>query len=181
MSDDDHPVAIVTGAASGIGLALTEFLLSKGWCVAMADLSAAGEAIATSLSPNATFHRVNVASWEDQEALFKATWERYGRLDFHAANAGIDDKDSLYRETSEEREGGPQKPNLVTLNVDLIGPIYGLKLAAYYMRRNKSKGGCVVMTSSMMGLYPFPLNPQYCAAKHGVSVAFFFPLVSFLS
>jgi NAD(P)-dependent dehydrogenase (short-subunit alcohol dehydrogenase family) len=139
----------------------------------MVDWATAGEAIAASLGPNATFYKIDVASWDDQAACFRTTWERYRRLDFLAANAGIDDKDSLYRETLEERERGPQKPNLVTLDVDLKGPIYGLKLAAYYMRRNKNKGGCVVMTSSMMGLYPFALNPQYCAAKHGVSAASF--------
>ena len=63
----------------------------------------------------------------------------------------------------------PQKPNLKTIEVDMIAVFYGLKLFTHYARKNKTPGGKMVITASMMGIYPFETNPQYCAAKHAVS------------
>lgn len=58
---------------------------------------------------------------------------------------------------------------MATLNVNLYGPYYGLKLAAHYMSLNKPvKGGKVVITASSAGLYALPIIPQYTAAKHGL-------------
>ena len=161
------PTAIVTGAASGIGLALTRHLLAQNWSVTLADVNEAqGKSLASELGPQALFVKTDVSSWEDQAALFKAAKAKFGRIDFVAANAGIDDKQSLY----ERIEGEPVKPNLKTIDVDLVGPIYSLWLAAHYFRQNPNgEGGKVVITSSNVGLYPFPTNPQYCTAKHGVS------------
>jgi 15-hydroxyprostaglandin dehydrogenase (NAD) len=166
------PTGIVTGAASGIGLAITTHLVSKGWRVVMADMNAtAGEAKASSLGPNARFHQTDVSSWDDQAALFKAAWDWSGRLDFFAANAGIDDKEDVFKVWSLDEE--PKKPNLKTLDVDLNAVFEGMKLFVHYVRKSgEGKGGKMVVTASMMGIYPFETNPQYSAAKHGVGVLF---------
>lgn len=63
--------AIVTGAASGIGLALTRDLLSKGWRVIMADINPAGEAIAQDLGHDAIFIKTDTSDWMSQTELFE--------------------------------------------------------------------------------------------------------------
>lgn len=168
------PVAIVTGGASGIGLALVKHLLSNGWKVTIADMNAtAGTKIASELGSSAYFHETDVSSWDSQASLFRTTFEKFKSIDFVAANAGIDDRQSLYEDVYEMVGDTqvPVKPNLKTLEVDLNGPIYGLWLAIFYFRRNPGgKKGKVVITSSNAGLYPFPTNPQYAACKHGVCI-----------
>lgn len=159
-------VAIVTGGASGIGLGLVRSLVARGWQVTIADLNeTVGLQLVEELGPNTMFHKTNVAVWEDQVALFKATKEKFGRIDYVAANAGIDDKMSLYTPVT---EGEPQKPNLITVEVDLHGPIYSLYLSAHYFRMNNGEGGRFVITSSNAGLYPLATNPLYSACKHGI-------------
>ncbi len=91
MSLYRSPVAIVTGAASGIGLAITKELLEKGWCVMMADMNAErGHELAAELSFGGTawFLTCDVSSWESQVELFKQTWQRWYRLDAFIGNAG---------------------------------------------------------------------------------------------
>jgi len=58
---------------------------------------------------------------------------------------------------------------MLTFEVDLFAPYYGLKLAAHYMSLNEPvKGGKVVIMASSAGLYALPIIPQYTAAKHGL-------------
>jgi NAD(P)-dependent dehydrogenase (short-subunit alcohol dehydrogenase family) len=159
------PVAIITGAASGIGLALSRHFSEQGWQVALADVDVAtGERAAQELGERAFFHKTDVSNWDDVATLFKETKRKFGRVDYVAANAGVADLQSLY----EKQPGEPTKPNLKTIDIDLIGPIYCLWLAAHYFRMNGEQGGSIVITSSSAGLYKFPTNPQYAAAKHGV-------------
>ncbi|KAK7206468.1 hypothetical protein BZA70DRAFT_287946 [Myxozyma melibiosi] len=166
------PVAIVTGAASGIGLALTKHFLEAGWKVTMADMNVeAGTKLAAELGPSAFFKKADVSSWDDQAALFRETFEKFGSIDYVAANAGIDDRQLLYEDVYETVDGVqvPVKPNLKTIEVDLNGPIYSLWLAVFYFRRNPAgKKGKVVITASNAGLYPFPTNPQYASCKHAI-------------
>lgn len=161
-------VAIVTGGASGIGLGLVKALIARGWSVTIADLNeTVGNQLATELGPRAAFQKTNVASWDDQVALFEFTKAKFGRVDYVAANAGIDDKWSLA--TPADPTKPLVKPNLITIEVDLHAPIYSLYLAAHYFRMNEDgKGGQFVATSSNAGLYPLPTNPIYSACKHGI-------------
>ena len=176
MESPTHPVAIVTGAASGIGLALTKHLIFKGYKVVMADLSPSGDSIASSLpqTPHApTFFHTNVSSWGSQADLFAHAYSLTGSIDFFAANAGIADREDVFEQFSLDEE--PKKPDLTTLDVDLVSVFHGLKLFVHYARKARREGRArtrkMVATASMMGIYPFETNPQYCAAKHGVGVA----------
>jgi 15-hydroxyprostaglandin dehydrogenase (NAD) len=63
--------AIITGAASGVGLALTKHYLAQGWRVVMSDINPAGEAIAKELGDDVLFIPSDTSSWESQAALFE--------------------------------------------------------------------------------------------------------------
>lgn len=88
-------VAIVTGASSGMGEALSRDLVSRGWQVAMADIQA-NEELSKELGENAAFFRCDVADYDSQAQTFQAVWDKYGRLDALCANAGIVDRSSIY-------------------------------------------------------------------------------------
>lgn len=64
------PGAIITGAASGVGLALTKHL-SKGWRVVMTDIRSSGSAVAAELGPDVVFVKSDVGNWESQVVLFE--------------------------------------------------------------------------------------------------------------
>src|SRR5690606_12963484 len=64
----------------------------------------------------------------------------------------------------------PKKPTTVVVDVDLVGVIYSVNLALHYFRKNGGKGGRIIITSSQVGIHPFPTGPIYGAAKAGVSL-----------
>ncbi|KAK6073816.1 15-hydroxyprostaglandin dehydrogenase [Seiridium cupressi] len=96
-----EPVAIVTGAASGMGLAATRHLLGKGYRVVMADINELGSQPSCELGDKTFFRKTDVSSYKDLASLFSLAFRwGGGRVDVLAANAGIDDKQSLYQDSS---------------------------------------------------------------------------------
>ena len=80
-----------------MGEALATHLINKGWLVACLDLQRGpGEALASSLGPNAHFHEANVADYHSQAKVFQAVFDTWGRIDALLANAGIVDRSSIY-------------------------------------------------------------------------------------
>jgi 15-hydroxyprostaglandin dehydrogenase (NAD) len=150
-----EPVALITGGVSGIGLATTKHLLSKGWKVVMADLNeTAGIAISKELGPNSSFIRANVTVFADQIAMFKHAFKWGGnRLDLFAANAGVDDRQDMHASAEDLDENGDPKPlDLTTMEVDLTAVIQGSWIYKHYARRNLKRGGKIIITSSVAGL-----------------------------
>src|SRR5215510_3854944 len=82
-------VAIVTGAAQGIGAACAAALIGEGARVVLSDVNAAGEATAKKLGERASFVACDVGDSKQVDALVAAAVERHGRLDVMVSNAGI--------------------------------------------------------------------------------------------
>lgn len=181
--------AIVTGACSGIGLALTKHLLSQTnttWRVLLADINSdAFSAISASLDPSRTqFLRTDVSSWADSAAMFEAAFhwpsidQSSGRIDFFAANAGIGDRERVF--THFDLDAAPTEPDVKCIEVNLLSVFYGLKLFIHYARKTQrsfaSSAGLashefnpnMAITASSAGFYPFSFAPQYCTSKHGL-------------
>ena len=83
-------VAIITGAASGMGKADAELLAQEGATVVVTDLNEAdGQAVADAIGEQAVFMRLNVTDEENWKAVISATVEQFGRLDILVNNAGM--------------------------------------------------------------------------------------------
>ncbi|KAF2735582.1 NAD(P)-binding protein [Polyplosphaeria fusca] len=169
------PVALITGGASGIGLHIAEHLVQRGWNVTIVDYDdVGGKKAAERLGSQTFFAQADVSDYDQQAAAFAKTWERWARLDFVVANAGVADTTNFYTQEAEPREDGapPPRPNTAVLDIGLMGVVYSAYLGLHYFRRNKEegkiRGGKIVATASMCGLYAAAGMPGYTAAKHGV-------------
>ncbi|KAK5222244.1 hypothetical protein LTR72_006501 [Exophiala xenobiotica] len=161
-------VALVTGGASGIGLALARHLLQRGFRVVVADLNGErGAELQKELGSEFLFIEADVTDWDAQAALFEKAHNWAGKIDFFAANAGIASIEPVY-ELSINDAGELEKPNLATIEVDLLAVFYGLTLFRYYHQKSGRQGsGKMAVTASQSGLYPLHFRPTYSAAKHG--------------
>ena len=83
------PVAIVTGGASGMGLAVTRELVAKGWNVTILDFNEKSwQTIAHEFDQEHTvFWKTDVMDYEQQSKAFVETWRRWQKLDFVFSNA----------------------------------------------------------------------------------------------
>ncbi|KAH6632882.1 3-beta-hydroxysteroid dehydrogenase [Boeremia exigua] len=162
------PVAVITGGASGMGLAVAQSLAKKGWHVHIADLNeSAAQKTATELSGSYT--RTDVSSYESLHFMFDTVFQEKGGINFVFANAGIGEKQDFYASTTEQVISS--KPPELDRNIDinLKSTINTAYLAQHYMRKNKEKGkACLVFNASIAGIYPVRFCPVYTAAKHGV-------------
>lgn len=130
-----------------------------------------GTDAASNLDPfgnTAIFVQCDVASYESQAAMFQTVWAKWSRLDVLIANAGGLDKDSKY--ILGHRSAGvdvlPPKPDTTCTDIDFKGVMYGTTLATHFMRYNsKGKGGKIIVTGTMLGIYACATFPEYCAAK----------------
>uniref|UniRef100_A0A3P9K1R8 15-hydroxyprostaglandin dehydrogenase [NAD(+)] n=1 Tax=Oryzias latipes TaxID=8090 RepID=A0A3P9K1R8_ORYLA len=155
----DGKVAVVTGAAKGIGKAIAENFLQNGAKVVLLDVD---ETTAKGLKKvldqkfgeeKTLFIRCNVESEEDIKAAFEATMATFGCMDILCNNAGILSEDQWER--------------AVSVN---LGGVIRMTYAALEKMSQQSggRGGVVVNTASVGGLGPLPSCPVYSATKHGV-------------
>ncbi|KPI36883.1 uncharacterized protein AB675_11848 [Cyphellophora attinorum] len=223
-----NKVTLVTGAASGIGFALTRMLASHGATVIMVDRDSNALTAAQKNIPGRAFaYECDIAAWEQQRHLFQVVLDRFMRLDIVCLNAAIDpelrcddpqlgaaaadqvaynwlanEKTSAMTETTDrssigqEAIGQPswmqaspysQSPPKQTLkapptqifDVNLLGTIYGIKLALHHMTAldaHALHSGTlaqpnprhIIVTGSAAAYNGFPGQDLYCASKHAL-------------
>jgi NAD(P)-dependent dehydrogenase (short-subunit alcohol dehydrogenase family) len=158
-------VAIVTGGASGIGLAAVRRLAAEGAAVVIADIDAArGEAESSALRDEGrrvSFVRADVALSAEVQSLVEATIERYGEIDVLFNNAAYLDY-THYGSVTETSEADWARCIDVTLT--------GVFLCSRYVIPSmlRKGGGAIVNTASVGGLVGFGGHAAYCSAKGAV-------------
>lgn len=98
-------------------------------------------------------------------------WAKWGRIDLVVPNAGCVDRGSVYdfSRRAVTVDETPPEPNLDCTDIDLKGTMFSTTLAIHYMRHNPDcKGGKIIVTGSMLGIYPCQTFPEYCAAKAAI-------------
>lgn len=153
LFDVTGQAALVTGAASGLGLAYAEVLARNGASVAMLDIDAAGvEGEAKRLRDegcNVTSHAVDVGNTAALHAAIAATARSNARLDIVFANAGISSGPS-YRFPAGEMQNLPAELWERVLRINLTSVFETIRAAAEHMKPQKS--GRIIVTSSIAGL-----------------------------
>jgi NAD(P)-dependent dehydrogenase (short-subunit alcohol dehydrogenase family) len=159
----DGKVAVITGAASGMGHASAILFAREGANVVLADLNGpGGEAAAQAASAEGkkcVFQRTDVSSEADVAALVARALSEFGRLDVMFNNAGIGGALGSIEGISVEDWDRTQA-------VCLRGVFLGIKHSVAPMRAQG--GGAIVSTASIAGIDGYPNLHAYCAAKAGV-------------
>ncbi|HEX7944187.1 MAG TPA: SDR family oxidoreductase [Phenylobacterium sp.] len=151
-------VALVTGAASGIGRACAEALAREGAQVLACDVDAAGLEETAGLSGAIVAHRLDVAQEAEWAAAVAAVEARFGALHVLVNNAGLCIRARVMDTTLETW----RRQNAVNLD----GVFLGVRAALPLMER--SGGGTIVNISSVAGLKGIAGLSGYCASKGGV-------------
>lgn len=162
MRDLKGKVAVVTGAASGIGRGLAERFGREGMRVVLADveeapLAAARDAVAR-LGAEAIAVTTDVSNGPQVEALARRALEAYGAVHVLCNNAGVGAGGMAWELSAADWEW--------VLGVNLWGVIHGIR--AFVPQMVAQGQGHVVNTASIAGLVAAPGLAAYCASKHAV-------------
>jgi len=156
-------VAVVTGAASGIGLALAERFVAEGMKVVMADIEAGALATASDRlrrqGASVLATRVDVSRPEDVERLADETYDAFGATHVVCNNAGVAVIGAVHEHTLADWQW--------VINVNLWGVIHGVHAFLPRMLAGGDEGH-FVNTASMAGLTTAPFMSVYDVTKHGV-------------
>jgi NAD(P)-dependent dehydrogenase (short-subunit alcohol dehydrogenase family) len=166
MTHPSHPVALVTGAGSGIGKAVAIGLVRAGYCVALAGRR--GEALATTARESgAPADRVlavptDVRDPDAVHALFADVARTFGRLDLLFNNAGI------------SAPGVPLEDLTVdqwrtVVDINLTGAFLCTQEAFRLMKTQTPRGGRIINNGSISAHAPRPNSAPYTASKHAIS------------
>lgn len=154
-------VAIITGAASGIGLATAKRLASEGARIVIADINQQAidkvvDDIKKAGAPDVLGSKCDVSKEDEVTATVQAALAKFGRLDVVVNNAGLMQFKPLEQLTGDDWNR--------LLSVDLLGAFYFTKQAFLHMK----PGGAVVNVSSIHAIETEPLVAPYAAAKAAV-------------
>ena len=151
---------LITGAGIGIGRAAAKAFGKAGYHVIVTDvLEKEGQAVVEEIGKHAEFHKLDVRSTENANAVIAAVEKKHGALDCIVANAGIAHKVPVAQLTDEKWDH--------TFDIDLKGIFRVVRAALPAMR--VAKRGAVVAVSSIMGVaYGWDEHVHYSSAKSGV-------------
>jgi NAD(P)-dependent dehydrogenase (short-subunit alcohol dehydrogenase family) len=152
-------VAVVTGAASGIGFGIAQAFADRGLRVVLADIEAGALAEATAQLTGSLGVPTDVSERAQVQSLHDQAMGRFGRIDVVCNNAGVSLAPSVVWETHELDWKW-------VLGVNLWGVINGVSVFVPGMVERGR--GHVVNTASIMGLGSWPMSGPYTVSKHGV-------------
>jgi len=159
----EDKVAVITGAASGIGRATALLFAREGARVVVADWDeSGGSRIAEEIAEaggEAVAVRTDVSQAEDVRSLINAAVEGYGRLDVLFNNAGVEGELAPTADCSLENWDS-------VIGINLKGVFLGMKYAIPHMVSHG--GGTIINNASVAGVVGFAGLPAYCASKGGV-------------
>jgi NAD(P)-dependent dehydrogenase (short-subunit alcohol dehydrogenase family) len=162
VRDFSGRVAVVTGAASGIGRAVAEALADAGCDVALCDIDADGltevGARIEQRGRKASLHVVDVADRAAMKALPDQVEAEHGRVDILVNNAGVSVASTLEEHTLEDFEW--------IVGINFWGVVHGCKFFLPLLRR--SDAAYIVNLSSVFGFIGLPGQSSYCATKFAV-------------
>ena len=164
MKDLQDKVAVVTGAASGIGRAMAERFAAEGMKVVLADIEeealAKAESEMNAEGATVIAVRTDVSKTADVEALAQKTIDGFGAVHVVCNNAGVGPaKGAIWELTETDWQW--------VLGVNLWGVLHGIRAFVPIMLKQDSEGH-IVNTASVAGLLSAPFAATYCVAKHGV-------------
>ena len=163
MKELEGKVAVVTGAASGIGRAMAERFAAEGMKVVLADVEqealSRAESELKAKGATVAVKRTDVSRGEDVEALAGFTIDTFGAVHVLCNNAGVGMGGVIWQNTVRDWEW--------VLGVNLWGVIHGVRTFVPIMLRQGD--AChIVNTASGAGLHTRPWLAMYCASKHAV-------------
>ncbi|HZS05980.1 MAG TPA: SDR family oxidoreductase [Blastocatellia bacterium] len=162
MRIDRNSVAVVTGAASGIGRALAMRLAREGAALAIADVNEAGlketAQAASRLGVKVSTHVVDVSDREQVSAFADAVAREHGRATLLINNAGVGLLGSFEELSIEDIEW--------LMGINFWGVVYGIKHFLPILKRQPQAH--IVNVSSIFGIIGFPGQSAYCASKFAV-------------
>ena len=149
-------VALVTGAAQGIGAGIARRFIAEGAKVLVTDINdAAGSRLADELGANAAYHTLDVGEETQWQQAIAAAEARWGRLDILVNNAGISFPAHIEAATLDDWNRH--------MRVHGVGTFLGCKHAVASMKQRG--GGAIVNISTVESIRPGPLFVAYAAAK----------------
>lgn len=182
-------VVLVTGAASGIGLAIAKQWAGHGAKVILTDVNEERlETAKQEIGSGCDSYVCDVSSWTEQFRVFARIRAVHGVPDIVCLNAGIDPElvkahkisdderkkvcnqvlyNYLADEGSEEEESALKQPADIILDINLKGVMYGIKLAVHHMR-HAQKPGRIIVVGSAASYVGFADQDIYVASKHAV-------------
>lgn len=166
----NNQVVIITGAANGIGREVALTFARYGSKLVIGDIDVKG-ALKTieeikKYGSDAISLPCNVLEYDDLASLFQLALRKFGRIDIVIPNAGVTEIGEFTRVGF----GQPKKPNLKTLDVNLISVIHTTQLAHHYFSNSKNSDSLktIVIIGSMGSLSGIPAAPIYAASKHAL-------------
>ncbi|HEY3950330.1 SDR family oxidoreductase [Phenylobacterium sp.] len=166
MDSATAKVAIVTGAGSGIGRAVSLALLADGWSVALAgrriERLEETRALAGDAAGRALAHAADVADPEAVTGLFDTAKARFGRLDLLFNNAGTGAPPVPLEELSFDHWKR-------VVDINLTGAFLCTQAAFRLMKDQDPKGGRIINNGSISAHVPRPRSVAYTATKHAIT------------
>jgi 3-oxoacyl-[acyl-carrier protein] reductase len=153
-----NKIAIITGAAKGIGLSTAQRFAGEGAIVILADMNLEAAKGAAAQIPNAEAYAMNVTVRASIQAVVDQVMQKHGRIDILINNAGITQDARLIKMTEAQFDA--------VIDVNLKGVFNCTQLIVPHMLEAKS--GAIVNASSVVGIYGNFGQTNYSATKFGV-------------